>query len=111
MSQLVLVLTTFPDGESARKFAAAVVDIRLAACVTVLPPVESIFRWEGNIQEGREVMAIVKTTKEKVAALETVLKEGHKYELPEFIMLDAHASKEYAAWVEKETREQPAASQ
>jgi periplasmic divalent cation tolerance protein len=103
MPQLVLILTTFPDGESARKFAAAVVDIKLAACATVFPPVESIFRWEGKIEEGREVMVMVKTVKEKVEALHAVLKEGQKYELPEFIILDAKSSREYTAWVEKET--------
>ena len=81
----VVVLCTFPDVEQARAIAAELVERRLAACVNLLPGVESIYRWEGKVERAGEVLAVIKTT--RYPELEAALKELHPYEVPEILAL------------------------
>jgi len=99
MTDCVLVLTTFPvDGADA--LAIALVEERLAACVNVLEPMRSIYRWKGRVETSVERQVIIKTAAAKVAALEVRVRELHPYDLPEFIVLGIDSgSHAYLAWL------------
>ncbi len=85
----VVVLCTFPDVEQARAIAAVLVERRLAACVNLLPGVESIYRWEGKVERAGEVLAVIKTT--RYPELEAALEELHPYEVPEILAVPVAA--------------------
>ena len=99
MTDYVLVLTTFPvDG--ADTLAIALVEERLAACVNVLEPMRSIYRWKGRVETSVERQVIIKTATAKIAALEVRVKQLHPYDLPEFIVLGIDSgSQAYLAWL------------
>lgn len=86
---VLVVLCTFPDVQQAREAAAELVERRLAACVSLLPGVESIYRWEGKVERAGEVLAVIKTT--RYSELEAALKELHPYEVPEILALPVKA--------------------
>ena len=97
---MVLVLSTVPDDASAEMIARTLVEEKLAACVNVLPPMVSIYRWQGAVERETERQLIMKTTRERIPALEKRLGELHSYELPEFIVLSVESgSEEYLAWL------------
>jgi len=95
----VIVLTTLGATTDAAAFARGLVDERLAACVNVLPVMTSIYRWKGSVEEEREQQLVIKTTRDRVAALETRFHELHPYELAEFVILSAAASAAYLEWL------------
>ena len=96
----LLVFSTFPDIEKARQIGTSLVESQLAACVNLIPAVESIYRWEGNVERSGEVLAIFKTTATLYASFETRLKQLHPYEVPEIVAVKpAHVSASYAKWV------------
>jgi len=82
-----IVLITLPDLDAGRRMARALVEERLAACANLLPVSASIYRWQGEVQEDPEVLAIVKTRVERLAALETRVGELHPYDVPEIVTL------------------------
>ena len=98
-SALAIVLTTVGTDAHAVSLARTLVEERLAACVNILPPMTSFFRWKGVVEEDREQQLVIKTTSDRTGALEARLRELHPYELPEFVVLDARASDTYGAWV------------
>lgn len=102
---IAIVLTTLPDEVDAAAFAQQLVDERLVACVNVLPPMMSIYRWKGMVERAREQQLIMKTTAQQVPALERRLRELHPYDVPELIVLGADASAAYGAWVLESTDE------
>ena len=105
MSILIVHCSCSADG-SAETIAKALVEERLAACVSVLPGARSTFRWEGETHSDAEVLMLIKTTQKRYAAMAERLLELHPYELPEIIAVDvsvAHAP--YAAWVEQQVGE------
>ncbi|HEX2750676.1 MAG TPA: divalent-cation tolerance protein CutA [Verrucomicrobiales bacterium] len=103
--QLLVVLSTFPDKSAAVTAAEVLVNERLAACVNVLPGVESIYQWQGKVETGQEVLAVIKTTPQRYPALEQRLRELHPYEVPEIVALPASAVAEtYLAWVMTNTQ-------
>ena len=77
---------------------------RLAACVNVLPPMTSLYRWKGAIEEDREQQLVIKTTRDRVAALEAKFHELHPYEVAEFLVLSAAASASYFEWLEESVK-------
>src|SRR4029078_10367739 len=83
----VLVLTTLPVDADAAAFARTLVTERLAACVNLLAPMESVYRWEGDVQREAERQLIMKTARARVDALWQRLRELHPYDLPEFVVL------------------------
>jgi periplasmic divalent cation tolerance protein len=85
----VIVLTTLGAQTDAAAFARVLVDERLAACVNILPPMTSVYRWKEAIEEEREQQLVIKTTSDRVAALEARFHELHPYELPEFLVVAA----------------------
>jgi periplasmic divalent cation tolerance protein len=100
-----LVITNLPDRDSAAKLAQALIEKRLAACVNVLSPCRSFYRWKGKIEHAEEIPVLVKTTRERYAELETAIRAGHPYELPEIIAVPLTAGlPAYLEWVESETR-------
>ena len=106
MRDLVVVLTTMPDSARADEMARAIVDERLAACVNVLAPMTSTYRWKGAVEREAERQLVIKTTRDRLAALETRMRDLHPYELPEFLVLTVEAaSAGYAAWVTEQTRD------
>ncbi|MCX7163718.1 MAG: divalent-cation tolerance protein CutA [Rhodocyclales bacterium] len=107
--QNLLVLTSLPDDASAQVLARTLVNERLAACVNVLAPCRSVYRWQGAIETAQEVPLLIKTTTARYTALEAAIRAGHPYELPEIIALPvAHGLPEYLNWVAAETLAAPA---
>jgi periplasmic divalent cation tolerance protein len=106
MNDVVLVLSTAPAGDdTAERIARTLVDERLAACVNVHAPIVSIYRWKGTVERDTERQLVIKTTRERVPALENRLRELHPYELPEFIVISTSGgSDKYLAWVAGEVR-------
>ena len=103
MTDLVLVLTTAPDAE-AETLARTLVEERLAACANVHAPMTSIYRWKGEIEREGERQIVVKTTRERLAALQKRLGELHSYDVPELIVVAvADVSEGYADWVRQST--------
>jgi len=98
-----IVLTTLGAAADAEALARALVDARLAACVNVLPPMTSIYRWKGNVEQEQERQLIIKTPAERLDAVQAWLLANHPYETPELIVLDASASEAYSRWVEEST--------
>ena len=95
-----IVLTTAGSMEEARRLANALVEERLAACTSLVPQVESIYRWEGRVENAAEILLVIKTNAEKLERLEARLHELHSYETPEFLVLKVEAgSRDYLAWL------------
>ena len=104
-ADIVIVLTTAPDDERAEAWARTLVEERLAACVNVHGPMISFYRWKGIVERDAERQVVIKTTRERVAALRVRLGELHSYELPEFVVLKVDdGSDEYLKWVVGQTR-------
>ena len=100
----LLVLTTLPDSASARTLAALLVEQRLAACVNIMAPCRSVYRWQDKVEQAEEVPLLIKTTRERYAALEAAIRSQHPYELPEVIAVPIEQGlAAYLAWVEAET--------
>ena len=105
MSQTLLVITNLPDPASAEALAAILVEGRLAACVNILAPCRSLYRWNGALERAEEVPLLIKTTEDRYPALEAAIRAGHPYELPEVIALPVTAGLPgYLAWVAAETK-------
>jgi len=102
----ILVLTQLPDLASAQALARALVEARLAACVSVGAPVESLYHWRGQIETATEVPVVVKTRAARYAEVEAAIRARHPYELPEILavpVLDGFAP--YLDWLVAETRD------
>ena len=98
--EFAVVLTTFPAEGDVDGLARTLVDERLAACVSVLPPMRSTYRWKGNVESAAECQLLIKTKAAQVAALEARLKELHPYEVPEFLVLAIDGgSPAYLSWL------------
>jgi periplasmic divalent cation tolerance protein len=96
-----IVLVTCPSLALARKIARAVVQEHLAACVNVIrSPVESFYTWKGKLEQAREHLLVIKTTKKRLAQLEREVRRLHTYDVPEFIVLPIVAgSAKYLSWL------------
>jgi len=104
----LLCLSTCPDATTARRIADALVDARLAACVSVLPGVASTYRWEGQVERAEEVLLLIKTTHDAWPALQARLPDLHPYELPELLAVEAAGLPAYLEWIARETDARPA---
>lgn len=99
--ETLIVLTTWPDADSARAAARTVIEENLAACGNLVPGVESLYRWEGAVQTSAEVLVIFKTTIGRYPQFETRLKALHSYDVPEIVALRvADGFPAYLRWVE-----------
>ena len=105
MTDVQVVLCTFPDLAQARQIGTALVEKQLAACVNLIPGLESIYRWEGKVQREAEVLAVIKTTGVRLDELKRELLLVHPYEVPEVLALPVgEGSEAYLNWVGAETR-------
>jgi periplasmic divalent cation tolerance protein len=99
-----MVWTTVAAGAKGVELASILVAERLAACVNVLPEMDSIYRWKGQVEVARERQVIMKTTTDRVSHLKARLHELHEYEVPEFLVLPiAGGSDEYLRWIREST--------
>ncbi len=100
----LLVLTNVPERAAAERLAGLLVEKKLAACINILAPCRSVYRWQGAVQHDEEHPMLIKTTSERYAALEQALRAGHPYELPEIIAVPIERGlPAYLAWVAAET--------
>ena len=101
---MLLVFTNLPDRAAAERLADALIEKRLAACVNILAPCRSVFRWKNDLQHDDEHPMLIKTTAERYAALEAAIRAGHPYELPEIIAIPVERGlPAYLDWVATET--------
>ncbi len=109
---VLIAFTHVPDEAIARAIAQALVDEKLAACVNILAPCTSIYRWEGEVECAQEWPLVIKTTRNRFAALQARLRDLHPYELPDLMACTPTAVlPDYAAWVIRETRRSPVGTQ
>ena len=102
-STKLLVLTNLPDRAIAEKLAEMLVEKQFAACVNILAPCRSVYRWKGAVQHDEEHPMLIKTTRERYAALEQALRAAHPYELPEIIAVPIERGlPAYLDWVAAE---------
>lgn len=100
----LVVLSTAGSREDGERLARALVEERLAACVNLVPGVRSFYRWEGSVCCDDEVLLVIKSTRERFAALRARVRELHSYELPELVGLEPSlGDPEYLAWVVTES--------
>jgi periplasmic divalent cation tolerance protein len=103
-AEYVIVLTTLPGDFEMRTFARTLVEERLAACVNLLPPMDSVYRWEGQVAQETERQMIIKTSRDRVIALWDRIRELHPYETPEFVVLSIQdGSDAYLRWIGEST--------
>lgn len=96
----IVALTTAPDGRVARWMAQKVVEERLAACVNIVGPIKSVFRWKGGVEQAAEHLLVMKTTVDCTPALGARIEELHPYETPEFLSLPAVGGvRAYLEWI------------
>ena len=101
---VLIVFSTFPSEASARAAASQLLEVGVAACVSILPGMTSVYRWQGKTEESNEVLLMIKTTQEAYPRLESSLKGCHPYELPEILAVRAETGLPgYLEWVEEET--------
>lgn len=104
MSEVSLYFCTCPDSDSAERLATALLERQLAACVNLLPGIRSLYRWQGNIERGEEVLLLIKSRAALLADLGAALRELHPYELPELIAVKVDSGlPAYLDWVLAET--------
>ncbi len=95
-----IVLTTTADPDEAARLGRTLVEERLAACVTIVPAAQSIYRWKDQIESTAETLLLLKTEVDRLAALEARLHELHSYEAPEFLVLAVESGNQsYLAWL------------
>jgi periplasmic divalent cation tolerance protein len=105
MEQPILVFTNFPDAQSADKAARELVERKLAACVNRVPAVQSVYRWNGAVEQATETSLLIKTTKGRYQELEAAIKTLHPYDLPEIIALPiVNGLPAYLDWIVNETK-------
>lgn len=105
MTDKRIVLSTASSEDEARKIAQYLVEQQLAACVNLVPHVESIYRWQGKMESSREWLLLIKTTREKFSEVQDAIRELHSYELPEcFSLAIDDGSSAYLEWIEQSVK-------
>jgi len=100
----LLVISNAPDQETAQRIARALVERRLAACVNILAPCQSIYNWEGTVEDSTEIPLLIKTTAARYGALEAAITALHPHAIPEIVALPlSHGLPDYLNWVQSET--------
>lgn len=100
MTNARIVLTTAGSVDEARKLARALVENRLAACVNIVPQVESVYRWQGKVESAGEWLLVIKTMARSFPGVQATIEALHSYEAPECIVLDVtDGDEEYLDWI------------
>lgn len=101
MTDKRIVLSTAGSEDEARKIARHLIEKQLAACVNIVPRVESIYRWQGKVESSAEWLLLIKTTAERFPAVRDAIRELHSYELPECVAISVEdGSTDYLQWIE-----------
>lgn len=104
----LLALTQLPDAAAARALADHLIEARLAACVSIMAPCHSVYRWQGNLEQAEEVPLLIKTSAERYPALEAAIRARHPHELPEIVAVPiGRGLPGYLAWIAAETSPEP----
>jgi periplasmic divalent cation tolerance protein len=105
MTEGLVVLTTVEKTDEGEHLARLLVESELAACVQVLPPMTSIYRWEGKLEKASEILLLIKTTRAAYPALEKLIIQNHSYQIPEIISLTVETGlKDYLDWLTASVR-------
>ena len=105
MTDKIVVLSTCASADEAERIARRLIDERLAACVNVISPVRSFYRWKGAVEDFAEWLLIIKSSRELFPTLSAALESAHSYELPEIIAIPiVEGSPNYLSWIERELR-------
>jgi periplasmic divalent cation tolerance protein len=105
MAEFVQITTTADSGPAAERIATELVNRRLAGCVQIVGPIQSVYRWKGAVERAEEWLLLIKTAAERYAAVEAAIREIHSYEQPEIIATPITAgSAGYLAWLREQTR-------
>ena len=108
MTDKIVVFSTCGSREEAVRIASRLIERRLAACVSILSAVESVYRWQGKVEESSEVLLLVKSSRDLFAQLRTELEHIHSYEVHEIIALPVLAGSDaYLTWMERELEQSP----
>ena len=100
----IVVLCTVPTEEVAERIARALLEARCVACVNIVPAVRSLYRWNGAVEDARELQLLIKTRETRYDDVERVIRAAHPYEVPEIIALPVvRGSADYLAWIAAET--------
>lgn len=105
MTDKIIVFSTCGSEEEARKLAGTLIEKRLAACVNITAPVNSVYRWKGVVEEAHEWLLIIKSRRERFEDIRAALETAHSYELPEVLAIPVlDGSPNYLTWLEDETK-------
>jgi periplasmic divalent cation tolerance protein len=105
MTDFQIILSTCADREQAERIARRLVEQQVAACVNILPGVQSIYRWQGNIESAAEVLMVIKTSASLVSEVQSIIASLHSYEVPELLVLPVSGGSEaYLAWLKASLR-------
>ena len=108
MTDKIVVLSTFASAEEARRVARALVEKKLAACVSVVPGIRSVYRWEDAIVDEEEVLLVIKSSRALIQELTDEIERLHSYEVPEVIALPVvDGAERYLAWMNRELAHKP----
>ena len=108
MTDKIVVLSTFASAEEARRVARALVEKKLAACVSVVPGIRSVYRWEDAIVDEEEVLLVIKSSRALIQELTDEIERLHSYEVPEVIALPVvEGAERYLAWMNRELAHKP----
>jgi periplasmic divalent cation tolerance protein len=105
MTDKRIVLCTAGSEDEARKIAGHLVEQRMAACVNILPQIESVYRWQGKVESGREWLLLIKTTAQRFSSVRDAIRRLHSYQLPECVAIGVEdGSEDYLAWIEESVK-------
>jgi periplasmic divalent cation tolerance protein len=105
MNDALIVLTTVEKADEGERLAQLIVESELAACVQILPPMTSIYRWEGKLEKASETLLLIKTTSAAYPALEKLITQNHSYQIPEILSLPVKSGlKDYLDWLTASVR-------
>ena len=105
MSDEKLVISTTASKEEASRIATTLVEAKLAACVNVVGPIDSVYRWQGKVESGQEFLLLIKTTRSRSPKVTSRIRELHSYDLPEAIEVSIEGgSAEYLKWIAESVR-------
>lgn len=107
MTDKRLMLTTVASRDEASTIATELVSRRLAACVNILGPIASVYRWQGEVEQSDEFLLLIKSTESQTLHIQEAIRELHSYQLPELISLNVEAGLEsYLDWIASSVRKQ-----
>ena len=100
LDRYAIALVTVPDQKVARRIARVILENRVGACVNILPGVESHYWWQGKLEQGKELLLLIKTTRARLTKLEETVLAHHPYDTPEFIVLAIDSgNRRYLEWI------------